>query len=264
MCTDKYVVTEETEEGKRLLKRVLKEHQEIAERHGYKTHGLKMPRIMHLLGEPTESIMALFATIMKCTEQCEKMFVGQDHWDLHRSPDYAVLAAATRERGLYKMTLEYPEWTMYDAEADLLEAVRLVKEHRLNVNVDPAKRALNVLWPIMNAKIIFVQEPQSQIRRSASEESESDRSDDWRADARTYSQRRENPPRTTTDRSHGTTNHQRPQNRQHHAYQSGQRQSSANQFRANNRYNTNTHSQHQPARQHNIGIEGNWRDRSSQ
>lgn len=208
-----------------------------------------MTRIMCLLGEPKENILQVFA---KC---------------IHETADNTNLVNIYRCRGHYQILLG----ELDRATADLNEALNLVEDPKL---IPVIKRALENIRYMQDPALRPAIGHQKWIRKSASVESESDRSDDWRADAEKFHADQKikvsnhTPVRSpvnqqTSERwyphqkwSRTTDTHDRmPHTRSHNGATYLQRQT-------NRHWNSHCPSRSNGSR-YDAGIEGNWRDRSS-
>ena len=157
------------------------------------------------------------------------------------------------------------------ATADLNEALNLVEDPKL---IPVIKRALENIRYMQDPALRPAIGHQKWIRKSASVESESDRSDDWRADAEKFHADQKikvsnhTPVRSpvnqqTSERwyphqkwSRTTDTHDRmPHTRSHNGATYLQRQT-------NRHWNSHCPSRSNGSR-YDAGIEGNWRDRSS-
>ena len=208
-----------------------------------------MTRIMCLLGEPKENILEVFA---KC---------------IHETANNMNLVNIYRWRGPYQMLLG----ELDRATTDLNEALKLVEDQNL---ISVIKRALENIRYKQDPTLCPANGNQKWMRKSASVESESDRSDDWRADAEKFHADQKikvsnhTPVRSpvnqqTSERwyphqkwSRTTDTHDRmPHTRSHNGATYLQRQT-------NRHWNSHCPSRSNGSR-YDAGIEGNWRDRSS-
>lgn len=216
---------EKDEQGLQYLNEIYQHHQDIAKRYGYRTHGLKMPRIMSLLGKPDSDILSIFHTYI-------------DEYGV----DAGVRVQALQQRGLYHISRKRPE----KAKEDFITAIECGHAEPIKI----ARRCLQQLEMECRPKFRPVY---NTLRQSAS--LESDRSDDWRGDADKF-RNFENADHRRMQNYSRNGSYNNSSWRQQHVEYGARQQHYQSRFAP--------HRRREPFRQSDPGIDGNWRDRSGQ